>query len=75
LREVEAPTLLRQTTNRWRQGSQPYAPAALHPQVTHLSWSLFNFNRSFVILAEGPDISPFASLIPVVDSQYVLWFL
>jgi hypothetical protein len=31
LREVEAPTFLRQTANRWRQGCQPYAPAALYP--------------------------------------------
>jgi hypothetical protein len=31
LREVEAPTLLRQKANRWRQGCQPYAPAALYP--------------------------------------------
>jgi hypothetical protein len=29
LREVKAPTLLRQTANRWRQGCQPYMPAAL----------------------------------------------
>jgi hypothetical protein len=33
LREVKGPTLLRQTANRWRQGCQPYAPAALYPQV------------------------------------------
>jgi hypothetical protein len=33
VREVKAPTLLRQTANRWRQGCQPYAPAALYPQV------------------------------------------
>jgi hypothetical protein len=31
LREVKAPTLLRQTATRWRQGCQPYAPAALLP--------------------------------------------
>jgi hypothetical protein len=31
LREVEALTLIRQTANRWRQGYQPYEPAALHP--------------------------------------------
>jgi hypothetical protein len=36
LREVEAPTLLRQTANRWRQGCQPCAPAALYPQVYFL---------------------------------------
>jgi hypothetical protein len=31
LREVEAPTFLRQTANRWRQGCQLYSPAALYP--------------------------------------------
>jgi hypothetical protein len=31
-----APTLLRQTANRWRQGCKPYAPAALYPQVSLL---------------------------------------
>jgi hypothetical protein len=31
LRDVEAPTLLIQTANRWQQGCQPYAPAALYP--------------------------------------------
>jgi hypothetical protein len=36
LREVEAPKFLRQTANRWRQGCQPYAPAALYPQVSFL---------------------------------------
>jgi hypothetical protein len=36
LREVEAPTLLRQTANRWWQGCQPYAPAALYPQFFFL---------------------------------------
>jgi hypothetical protein len=34
LREVKAPTLLRQTINRWWQGCQPYAPAALYPQAS-----------------------------------------
>jgi hypothetical protein len=34
LREVEAPTLRRQTAKRWRQGCQPYASAALYPQVS-----------------------------------------
>jgi hypothetical protein len=52
---------------RWQcPGSSP---------TTHLKWSLFNFNRSFVLLEEGPSMSPFASLSPVVDSQYSLWFL
>jgi hypothetical protein len=44
LREVKAPTLLRQTANRWRQGCQPYAPAALYPQVSFIikdSWYSF----------------------------------
>jgi hypothetical protein len=39
--------------------------------TTHLSWSLFSSNRSFVRLAEGPDMNPFACLSPVVDSQEV----
>jgi hypothetical protein len=39
--------------------------------TTHLNRPLFNFNRSFVLLAEGPGTSPFACLSPVVDSQ---WF-
>jgi hypothetical protein len=34
LREVKAPTLLRLTANRWRQGCQPYAPAAHYFQVS-----------------------------------------
>jgi hypothetical protein len=34
LQEVKAPTLLRQTANRWRQGCQLYVPAALYPQVS-----------------------------------------
>jgi hypothetical protein len=42
--------------------------------MTHLNWSLFSFNRSFVLLAEGPCISPFACASPVTDSQYFLWF-
>jgi hypothetical protein len=32
LRDVKAPTLLRQTANRWRQGCHPYAPTALYPR-------------------------------------------
>jgi hypothetical protein len=43
--------------------------------TTHLSWSLFSSNRSFVRLAEGPDINPFASLSPVVNSHCFLCFL
>jgi hypothetical protein len=41
----------------------------------HLNWSLFNFNRSFVLLADGPDASPFACLSPVLDSHCFMWFL
>jgi hypothetical protein len=51
LREVKAPTLLRHTANRWRKGCQPYAPAALYPQV-----SLFFFKDSwysFLVEAES----------------------
>jgi hypothetical protein len=36
LREVEAPTLIRQTADRWQQGCEPYAPAALYTQVSIL---------------------------------------
>jgi hypothetical protein len=36
LREVKAPTLLRQTANRWQQGCQPYALATLYPHVSFL---------------------------------------
>jgi hypothetical protein len=44
LQAVEAPRvarsrgshIIRQTANRWRQGCQPYAPAALYPQVSFL---------------------------------------
>jgi hypothetical protein len=42
--EVKAPTLLRQTANRWWQGCQPYAPAELYPQVSFIftdSWYSF----------------------------------
>jgi hypothetical protein len=44
LREVKAPTLLRQTANRWRQGCQPDAAAANYPQVSSFfknSWYSF----------------------------------
>jgi hypothetical protein len=46
LREVETPTLLRQTANRWRQGCQPYAPAALYPHVSFFL-SFFFFSPFF----------------------------
>jgi hypothetical protein len=34
LREVEAPTLFRQTANRWQQDCQANTSAALYPQVS-----------------------------------------
>jgi hypothetical protein len=43
--------------------------------TTHLNWYLFNFNRFFVLLADGLDMSPFACLSPVMDSHCFVWFL
>jgi hypothetical protein len=43
LREIEAPTFLRQTANKLQQGCQPYAQAALTPRKipdTNLCWRL-----------------------------------
>jgi hypothetical protein len=40
---IEAPTLPRQRVNRWRQGSQPYVPAAFYPQVSFLKVSGTHF--------------------------------
>jgi hypothetical protein len=50
LREVEAPTLLRQTSNRWRQGCQPYAPS---PSKENLN-TVYRFlsSRSVCLLLE-----------------------
>jgi hypothetical protein len=45
-----APTLLRQTGNRWRQGCHPYAPVALYPQV---SLFLLDSWYSFLLEAES----------------------
>jgi hypothetical protein len=41
----------------------------INSPISHHNWSLLNFNRSFVLLAEGPDINPLACLSPVVDSH------
>jgi hypothetical protein len=41
----------------------------------HLSWSLFRVNRSLVLLAEGPGISSFDCLSPVMDSHCLVCFL
>jgi hypothetical protein len=35
LRQVEAPTIFRHSAHRWREGFQPYAPAAFYPLGTH----------------------------------------
>jgi hypothetical protein len=48
LREIEAPTLLKQTANRWRQGRQPYAPAALYHQVSFLRFLVLISVRGWV---------------------------
>jgi hypothetical protein len=48
LREVKAPTILRQTANTWRQGCQPYAPAALYPQVSFLRFLILISVRGWV---------------------------
>jgi hypothetical protein len=48
LREVKAPTLLRQTANRWRQGCQPYAPAARYPQVLYKLYQLCHLNNTYL---------------------------
>jgi hypothetical protein len=40
--------------------------------TTHLNWSRFNFNRSFVLLAEGPSISHFACRIGLLKQRSVL---
>jgi hypothetical protein len=41
----------------------------------HINWSLLNFNRSFDLLAEGPSISSFACLSPVMGSHYLIYYL
>jgi hypothetical protein len=51
--EVKAPTLLRQTANRWRQGCQPYAPAALYPQVSLFIFFFKDSWYSFLLEAES----------------------
>jgi hypothetical protein len=48
MREVEVPTLLRQTANRWRQGCQPNAPAALYPKVSFLRFLVLISVRGLV---------------------------
>jgi hypothetical protein len=48
LRGVKAPTLLRETDNRWRQGCQPYALAALYLQVSLLRFLVLISVRGWV---------------------------
>jgi hypothetical protein len=55
---------LKRCPSRWQ--------CPVNSTTIHLSWSLFNFNRSFILLAEGPGISPFACLSPVKHSQCFL---
>jgi hypothetical protein len=43
--------------------------------TTRLSWSLISSNRSFVRLAEGPDMNLFACLSPIMASRWFLWLL
>jgi hypothetical protein len=40
-----------------------------------LNWSLFNFNKSFVLLADGSDISSSSCLGSVMDFHCFMWFL
>jgi hypothetical protein len=62
LREVEAPTLLRQTANRWRQGCQPYAPAALLRRVSTTHNALKALNR--IAEATSLDLSSYQGFTP-----------
>jgi hypothetical protein len=56
LREVKAPTLPRQTANRWRQGCQPYAPAALYLLYLLLLFMSDNSNSNNNELNEGANL-------------------
>jgi hypothetical protein len=47
----------------------------VNSRTVQFNWSLFNFNRSFFLLAEGPDIRPFACVSIVVDSHSFCWLL
>jgi hypothetical protein len=56
---------LKRCTFRWQR--------PVNSPAIRLNWSLFNFNRFFVLLVEGPDMSP--CLRPIVDSHCFIWFL
>jgi hypothetical protein len=58
LREVKAPTLLRRTTNRWQQGCQPYAPAAVYPPPSVC------FLRFLVLISVRGCVEPSATVRP-----------
>jgi hypothetical protein len=55
--------LLLGTFHKWGHLSIPVwkgvllGESVLYSHTIHLNWSLFNFNRVFVLLAEGPGIS------------------
>jgi hypothetical protein len=69
LREVKTPTLLRQTANRLRQGCQPYAPAALYPQVSLFIYSVIANFRTL-----NKSLKHRLSLFqPSVSSLVVAW--
>jgi hypothetical protein len=63
------------TFRKWDHKSTPIWKGALlgdSSPTTHLSWSLFKFsnvNSFFILLGEGPSISPFSCVSPVMDTQ------
>jgi hypothetical protein len=69
------------TCHKWDHPSVPNCKGVhlgecpVNSPTAHINWSLFNFNRSIVLLAEGSDIYPFASLSPVVDFYLFIYFV
>jgi hypothetical protein len=79
LREVKAPTLFTQTANRWRQGSEPYAPAALYSQVSFLRFLVLISVRGCVdpraiVRPEGlgqfKKLILYNTLVPIFNASY-----